>query len=75
MLDDEVAARLRREARRRNVSVAEVVREAVDAHLPQSEPGPLSFFAVGDGPEDLSERADEYLREIFEERHERRARR
>ncbi len=69
MLDDEVAARLRREARRRNVSVAEVVREAVDAHLPKSEPGPLSFFAVGDGPPDLSERVDEYLAEIYEERH------
>jgi hypothetical protein len=66
MLPDELDARLRFEARRRGVGIAEVVREAVERHLP----GPtgdartlLSFFAVGEGgPPDASERVDEYVR-------------
>lgn len=64
MLPDEVEARLRVEARRRGVPIAEVVREAVERHLPAPQPGrPLSFFAVGEGgPSDASERVDEYVR-------------
>lgn len=63
MLPEEIDERLRREARRRGVSIAEVVREAVERHLPPSEPGrPLAFFAVGEGgPADASERVDEYV--------------
>jgi len=63
MLPDEVDIRLRREARRRGVPVAQVVREAVEQHLPATEPGrPLSFFAVGEGgPPDGSEHVDEYV--------------
>jgi len=63
MLPDEVEARLRLEARRRGVPVAEVVREAVARHLPAPEAGrPLSFFGVGEGgPADASERVDEYV--------------
>lgn len=63
MLPDDLDARLRLEARRRGVSMAEIVREAVERHLPGREPGrPLSFFAVGKGgPADASERVDEYV--------------
>lgn len=47
--------------------VAAVVREAVEHHLPAPEPGrPLKFFAVGEnGPEDGSERVDDYVREAI----------
>ncbi|MEW6583650.1 MAG: ribbon-helix-helix protein, CopG family [Actinomycetota bacterium] len=64
MLPDDLDARLRLEARRRGVPVAEVVREAVERHLPAAAaPGePLSFFAVGEGgPADASERVDEHV--------------
>jgi len=63
MFPDEVDARLRLEARRRGIPIAEVVREAVECHLPAPEPGrPLSFFGVGaGGPADASERVDEYV--------------
>ena len=63
MLPDELEARLRQEARRRGASIAEVVREAVELHLPAPAVGrPLSFFAIGEGgPDDASERVDEYV--------------
>lgn len=63
MLPDAVEARLRLEARRRGIPIAEVVREAVERHLPVPEPGrTLQFFAVGaGGPPDASERVDEYV--------------
>jgi hypothetical protein len=63
MLPDDVLARLRHESRRRGISVAEIVREAVERHVPAPEAGrPLSFFAVGEGgPVDASERVDEYV--------------
>jgi hypothetical protein len=70
MLPDEIEARLRLEARRRGVPIAEVVREAVERHLPAPEPGkPLSFFAVGEGgPPDASEQVDEYVRRALRRR-------
>lgn len=73
MLPDDVAARLRYEARRRDESVAELVREAVERYLPESTPGrKLSFFALGEGRSpDASERVDEYVREAIERKHDR----
>jgi hypothetical protein len=63
---DDLALRLRHEARRRRVSVAEVVREAVEQHLPAAEGQPLSFFAIGEGgPPDASERVDEFVDEAM----------
>ena len=64
MFPDDVDARLRFEARRRRIPVAQVVREAVEQHLPAPEPGrSLAFFGVGKGgPEDASERVDELVR-------------
>jgi hypothetical protein len=63
MLPEELEARLRHEARRRGVSIAQVVREAVERELPAPEAGrPLAFFAVGNGgPANASERVDEYV--------------
>ena len=63
MLPEDVDSRLRYEARRRGVSIADVVREAIEEHLPAPpESGRLSFFGVGTGsPADVSERVDEYV--------------
>lgn len=63
MLPDDVDARLRREAKRRGVSIADVAREAIDRHLPSPRSdGRLGFFAVGEGaPPDASERVDELV--------------
>jgi hypothetical protein len=65
MLPDELDARLRFEARRRGVGIAEVVRGAVEQHLPApvgKGGAPLSFAAIGEGgPPDASERVDEYV--------------
>ena len=62
MLPDDVVSRLRHESQRRGTSVAAVVREAVEEHLPAHEPGrKLSFFALGEGPPDGSERVDDYV--------------
>lgn len=71
MLPDDVDARLRREARRRGVPVAEVVREAVERHVPPPERGRrLSIFALGEGLEtDASERVDEIVGELIRRQH------
>jgi len=62
MLPDDLDARLRLEARRRGVSVAQVAREAIERELPSRADGSLSFFAVGEGsPRDASERVDELV--------------
>jgi predicted DNA-binding protein len=62
MLSEDVDARLRLEARRRGVSLAQVAREAIERELPSQADGRLSFFAVGDGtPRDASERVDELV--------------
>ena len=70
MLPDEVLLRLRREAKRRGVSLGEIVREAVDVHLPEPLPGGrLSFFGVGEGgPADASERVDDYVADAMRRR-------
>jgi hypothetical protein len=63
MLPDDVDARLRLEARRRGVSIADIAREAIDQHLPRPRTdGRLGFFGVGEGsPPDASERVDELV--------------
>jgi hypothetical protein len=74
MLPDDLLRRLRHEARRRGVSVARVVREAVEREFPSSSEGqPLSFFAVGEGgPSDASERVEEYVGRAMQRRRKRR---
>jgi len=69
MLPDDLDARLRLEARRRGVSVAQVAREAIERALPPQSDGHLSFFAVGDGSlSDASERVDELVAESVRRR-------
>jgi ribbon-helix-helix CopG family protein len=74
MFSDETDRRLRLEARRRGVPIAELVREAVDRQFPQTDSGTaLSFFGIiDDGPEDASERVDEYVRAALRRRAKRR---
>jgi hypothetical protein len=63
MLPDELDARIRLEARRRGVSIADIAREAIEQHVPGPVPGGrLGFFAIGEGgPIDASERVDEFV--------------
>jgi hypothetical protein len=69
MLSDEVDARLRFEARRRHVSVAELVREAVEARYSSPAPRKLSFFALPrdpgypEPPVDAASRMEELMAE------------
>jgi plasmid stability protein len=71
MLPDELDARIRLEARRRGVSIADVAREAIEQHVGAGpEAGPLSFFAIGEGkPADVSERVDEFVGGAIARRH------
>lgn len=63
-LPDDVAARLKREARRRHVPVSEVVRAAIDGELRPKRGRRIGFAAVGrSGKRDVSRRVDEILRE------------
>lgn len=63
MLPDELDARVRLEARRRGVSIADIAREAIEQHvLSAARTGGLAFFAIGKGePADASERVDELV--------------
>jgi hypothetical protein len=71
MLPDELDVRLRLEAKRRSLSIADVAREAIERHVPPSRPeGGLSFFAIGEGsPADASERVDEIVGDAMARRH------
>lgn len=62
-LPDELDARLRKEAERRDVTVSALVREAIGQYL-DVEGGRrrLSFTAMGHGGGDVAERIDEILR-------------
>lgn len=63
MLPDELDVRLRLEAKRRSLSIADIACEAIDEHVPPTRPeGGLSFFAIGeDASTDASERVDEIV--------------
>ena len=70
MLPDDLLARVRHEAKRRGTSVADVVRGAVEREVAEPSGGrELAFFGVGASDHaDTSERADELLGEILDER-------
>jgi hypothetical protein len=71
MLPDDLDARLRHEARRRGVSIADVARRAIEERLPEpGENGALSFFAVGaGGPVDASRRVEDFVGPAIGRRH------
>jgi hypothetical protein len=65
-LPDELDIRLRREAERRGMTVSELTREAIDAHL-GGGPGRREFRSAGagnSGRSDISQRVDELLEEL-----------
>ena len=63
-LPDEVDARLRHEARRQGVTISEITRAAVEAHLGLRTKRRLLAAGVGaSGESDVSERIEEILRE------------
>ena len=63
-LPDDLDARLRHEAERRGITVSQLTREAIEAHL--GAPGTRrTFLAAGagaSGRSDISERIDDILR-------------
>jgi ribbon-helix-helix CopG family protein len=63
VLPDDLDVRLRFEAQRRGVSVAELVREALESRYGQAASGrTLSFIGIGEGNgENASERVDEFV--------------
>jgi hypothetical protein len=70
MLPEEIDRRLRLEARRRGVSIAEVAREAIEDHLPPTAVRRPGFFGIGEGdPSDGSERVDELVGDAVAARH------
>lgn len=63
-LDSELDLRLKRESRRRGVSMADIVREAVRQYLPHDDDRrPPGAGAFSSGRTDTAERAEEVLAE------------
>ena len=68
LLPDELAQLVDRERRRRDVSAATVIREAVEAYFgPPAVSSPLPFIGIArsDGSESLGRRAEEILAREF----------
>jgi hypothetical protein len=72
-LTPQQAEAVKRVARERGVSMAEIIRQSVDAYVQTGvSPTPselrkraLSILGIAHGPTDLSERHDDYLGEAF----------
>jgi predicted transcriptional regulator len=63
-LPDELDVRLRLEAKRRGLTISEVTREAIEAHLGERQRRKLLAAGAGrSGRSDISERIEEILRE------------
>lgn len=62
-LPDDLDARLRHEAQRRNITVSELTREAIESHLraPSGRRRLLAAGAGASGRQDVSERIEEIL--------------
>lgn len=79
-IPDELDARLRHEAKRRETTISEITREALEAHLGGGRgsvrrPILMSLAGMGNsGVSDSASSLDKYLAEIYEERHARRSR-
>lgn len=67
MIPEEALSRVTREAERRGVSTAAIVREAVETYLPAHEPGrPLAFFGAAEGTPADSEEIDDVVGEAID---------
>jgi Ribbon-helix-helix protein, copG family len=78
-IPDELDARLRHEAKRRETTISEITREALEAHLVGAgsvrRPILMSLAGLGSsGASDAGSNLDKYLAEIYEERRARRSR-
>ena len=79
-IPDELDARLRHEARRRETTISQITREALEAHLvgdDRTVRRPILMSLVGSsesGMSDLGSNADKYLAEIYDKRQARRSR-
>jgi Ribbon-helix-helix protein, copG family len=79
-IPDELDARLRHEAKRRETTISEITREALEAHLGGGDRAirrPILMSLMGSfnsGVSDLGSNADKYLAEIYDERQARRSR-
>ncbi len=65
-LPEQLDARLRHEAARREITVSELTREAIEAHLGGQPTGRRRFLSAGaghSGRDDISERIEELLRQ------------
>lgn len=60
-IPDELDARLRQEAQRRNVTIADVTRSALEEHLQGGRPRLAARGAGRSGRSDISERMEEIL--------------
>jgi predicted transcriptional regulator len=71
MLPDDLDARLRHEARKRGVSIADVARRAIEEQLPEpGQSGTSSFFAIGaGGPSDAAGRVQDFVGPAIGRRH------
>jgi predicted transcriptional regulator len=70
MLPDELDARLRFEARRRGVSIADLAREAIASYLPEPPAERFTFVGIGESAEhDTSERVDAEVARLVSRRH------
>jgi hypothetical protein len=70
MLSNDLDARLRHEARRRGVSIADVARQAIEEQLQPPQDGALSFFAIGAGdPPDAARHTEDFVVSAIGRRH------
>lgn len=60
-IPDELDARLRHEARRRGITISELTREAIEAHVGSTHRRLLAGAAGASGRDDISERIEEIL--------------
>lgn len=61
IIPDDLDARLRHEAARRGISISDLTREAIEAHVGVSERRLLAAGAGKSGRSDISERIEEIL--------------
>jgi predicted transcriptional regulator len=67
-IPDDLDARLRHTAAARGVTIAEVVRDALEAHLADDRSARMRAIAAGSGRSDVSEHIERILRDEWGQR-------